>query len=111
MLKCLASHLETVSPTVQKMVAVVHTNPFEACIERKPVLDPFDAYEGSTRIGEILGRYADSHQVVVLCGHRHRRLDIREKGIRVLRSPVGYLQRFEGDLSRKAVEVVGVLDL
>ncbi len=56
-------------------------------------------------------RYTHSHQVTVISGHRHKHLDIIEKNVRVVRSPVGYLEGFKGDLRQKAIETVGGIDL
>lgn len=103
--------LASLPRAVEKIIAVVHTCPFEGCIERRTLPDPFDAYEGSSSIGEILSRYSGRHEVVAICGHRHSYLDIVENGVRVVRRPVGYLNRFDGDIRQKANEVVGVLDV
>jgi predicted phosphohydrolase len=97
--------------SVDRIVAVVHTCPFESCIERTTLPDPFDAYEGSSGIGEILTRYSGRHKIVTICGHRHRYLDIVENGVRVVRRPVGYLKGFDGDYRQKANEVVGLLEV
>ena len=73
--------------------------------------DFFDAYEGCTRVGEVLGRCATRRAVTVISGHRHKSLDILEDGVRVVRSPVGYLNDFQGDYRAKAAEVIGLIDL
>jgi predicted phosphohydrolase len=103
--------LASLPGTVEKIIAVVHTCPFEGCVERKIQPDPFDAYEGSSHIGEILSRYSDRHEIVAICGHRHSYLDMVENGVRVVRRPVGYLNEFDGDFRQKANEVIGLLDV
>jgi 3',5'-cyclic AMP phosphodiesterase CpdA len=103
--------LEQIPSEITKIAVTLHTSPFLNCIERKDVPDFFDAYEGCTRLGEILGRCATRRAVTVISGHRHKRLDITEHGVRVVRSPVGYLNDFQGDYRAKAAEVIGLIDL
>jgi predicted phosphohydrolase len=111
MIASLQKDLEQVPSGIAKLVVTLHTSPFRRCIERKPVPDFFDAYEGSTLLGEILGRCAAQCAVTVISGHRHKRLDIVESGVRVVRSPVGYLNKFQGDYCAKAAEVIGLVEL
>jgi Icc-related predicted phosphoesterase len=103
--------LDSVAAGVQKIVAVVHTCPFEACVERSDPPDFFDAYVGAARYGEALKQVATTHSVAMITGHVHHPLDRAVCGVRVVRSPVGYLEKFSGDLCAKAREVVGLLEI
>jgi len=111
MLAALERDLEELTGRVSKTVAIVHTNPFDGCIERGIVPDPFDAYEGSARLGEMLAQFRRDLEMSVICGHRHHALDMVEMGIRVVRCPVGYLDGFDGDYFAKAAEVIGMVIL
>lgn len=93
------------------LVCVLHTSPFAECLERKPLPDPFDAYEGSARLGEVLAREAGrGRRVTCIAGHRHRVLEMEVRGVRVLRSPVGYLLE-PVDLGAVARSAVGVVEV
>ena len=94
---------------VGTLVVVLHTNPFAACIQRKEPADPFDAYEGSTRLGELLAGYSKKVCVHCICGHRHKPLDVRVDGVHVHRSPVGYLEGFDGQYRERAAASIGTL--
>jgi len=96
---------------VTKLVVVIHTNPFRSCLVPGIKPDPFDAYEGSVHLGELLVRFGVQHEVLCICGHRHQPLDMTESGIRVIRSPVGYLDHFNGDYGALAAKVVRVLHI
>lgn len=96
---------------VSKIVVAVHTVPIERALERCDVPDPFDAYEGSMEMGALLKEFASLRRLVVICGHRHRPLDIEEDGIRVVRNPIGYLDRTITDYVRQAREGISVLVL
>ena len=98
--------IEQIANQVSKIVAVIRTNPFSDCILPKESPDPFDAYEGSARLGQLLGGCTQQQGVLCICGHRHKALDITVSGVRVVRSPVGYLNYFKGDYTLKAAEVV-----
>jgi 3',5'-cyclic AMP phosphodiesterase CpdA len=111
MVASLERDLERIPPDIAKVVVALHTSPFLSCIERKRLPDFFDAYEGCTRVGEVLARCATRRAVTVISGHRHKALNITEQGVRVIRSPVGYLNEFQGDYRAKATEVIGLLDL
>jgi predicted phosphohydrolase len=111
MVASLQRDLERIPSGIAKVVVALHTSPFLSCIERKQVPDFFDAYEGCTLLGEVLGRCATRCAVTVISGHRHKPLDITENGVRVVRSPVGYLNEFQGDYRAKAAEVIGLVDL
>ncbi|UWZ86969.1 metallophosphoesterase [Occallatibacter riparius] len=111
LLKELGHDLDAIASQVERMVAIVHTTPFEACVERSTIPDPFDAYQGSARLGEVLTRFERTHGVAVICGHIHASLKLTVGGVRVLRSPVGYLQSFDGDYYAKAREAVGLFEI
>ena len=105
----LSADLDGLPSSVRNIVAVVHTNPFEECLQRGPTPDPFDAYEGTTELGVRLAAQS-GRRVVCIAGHRHRKLDIEVGGVRVVRSPVGYLNSSdEEDLYARAVASVGML--
>jgi hypothetical protein len=93
------------------IVAVLHTGPFAECLTRKPQPDPFDAYEGSLALGELLARAAARGPVTCICGHRHRPLDVSVQGVRVVRSPVGYLDDVPGSLEEVAAGAVGLVEV
>jgi hypothetical protein len=109
--KSLEAECQSLAGRISNLVAVIHTNPFRSCISPAITPDPFDAYEGSVRLGELLVRFGAHHDILCICGHRHKRLDINEAGIRVVRSPVGYLDHFNGDYGTLATEVVRVLEI
>ena len=111
MVESLQCDLEQIPSEISKVAVALHTGPFLNCIQRKPTPDFFDAYEGSIRLGEALSQYVTHRSVTVIAGHRHKHLDIMESGVRVLRSPVGYLNTFKGDFRLKAAEVIGVVEL
>ena len=94
-----------------KIVVVIHTNPFRSCIPAKNEPDPFDAYEGSVRFGELLTRLSIYSDVLCICGHRHQQLDMIDGGVRVVRAPIGYLDHFDGDYASLAAKVVLVCDV
>ena len=111
LVKSLETECQTVTDRVSKIVAVIHTNPFRSCVSPAILPDPFDAYEGSIHLGELLARLGAHHEVLCICGHRHQPLDTREAEIRVIRTPVGYLDHFKGDYRTLAAEVVRVLTM
>ena len=111
MLDELKADVAAVMEQIQTLVVIVHTNPFAACIQRKEPADPFDAYEGSTRLGKTLVQYAQKTRVTCICGHRHKPLDITVDGVRVLRTAVGYLENFNGQYREQAAAAVGMIDV
>ena len=108
LVKSLEAECQSIAGRVSKIVAVIHTNPFRSCISPAITPDPFDAYEGSVHLGELLAQLGARYEVLCICGHRHQPLDTREAGIRVIRTPVGYLDHFKGAYSTLAAEVVRV---
>ena len=105
------SDLRETQPRAERLLVVLHTNPFLECLRHRDPPDPFDAYEGAIRLGDELVRVAASTPTVCFCGHRHTALDTVVRGVRVVRSPVGYLDSFCGDLSEHAGKCVRLLEL
>jgi len=93
------------------VLAVIHTSPFAECIERPSKPDPFNAYEGSARLGDFLAEMTGRTPVTAICGHRHGPFDGTIDGVRVHRRVLGYLKEFDGDLNDKAAEAVGVVEV
>jgi Calcineurin-like phosphoesterase len=104
------SDLAVVRPSMEKLFTVLHTNPFIECLGDRNPPDPFDAYAGATRLGEKLARVATEVPTICICGHRHDPLDIIVKNVRVLRSPLGYLDGFQGDLEERAAQCVRLFE-
>jgi len=107
----LSRDLEKIKEQASELVVAIHTAPIESALERGSVPDPFDAYEGSIEIGTLLKKFAAQRNLVAICGHKHKPLDVHEDGIRVMRSPIGYLDAASTDYIRLARDRVGVLDL
>ena len=61
-------------------------------------------------MGELLVKFRRQYEILAICGHRHQPLDITDTGIRVVRSPIGYLDGFDGDYRSKASEAISVFD-
>jgi len=97
--------------TSNKVLAIMHTAPFQACLVVKESASPFDAYEGSSRLGELLSSLAEEKQVVIVCGHRHQKLEKIIGKLKLYRSPVGYLKRIESNYEVIAEAVVGQFEL
>jgi hypothetical protein len=106
----LSKDLQQVSEA-RTVVAVLHTCPFVEGLIRKPVPDPFDAYEGSTALGDLLAGIAEHRPVVAICGHRHQPLDVVVRGVRLLRSPVGYLKPSGEPMEEVAASTIGVVEV
>lgn len=95
----------------KSLVCVLHTTPFQECVERRDTPDPFDAYAGSDALGKLLVSLATEKPTRCICGHLHSPLDITVQGVRVLRRPVGYLDLAHEDLADVARNAVGLLEL
>mgnify|MGYP001823755483 CR=1 FL=1 len=95
----------------EQLIAVLHTTPFSACVNSTTTPDPFAAYGGSDKLGELLVELSTARQVHCLCGHQHSPIDVTVNGVRVLRSPVGYLHGPPSDCAGKAEEALGILTL
>ena len=107
MLEQLRSCVDQIPPDTAKVLVVLHTAPFRECIEPKLELSPFDAYEGSAKLGEYIEDVAAARQVAVVCGHRDARLHLDRGNVRVYRSPVGYLDTVNPDYEAIARDAVG----
>jgi predicted phosphohydrolase len=108
----LQAAIEQVPAGVEKLLLVLHTAPFRECITPKPEPSPFDAYEGSTAIGEFIESVvAAGRQAWVICGHRHQPLFLERGDIRLYRSPIGYLERADADYERIARSAVGEFEM
>jgi hypothetical protein len=64
--------VQQIPESVEKLLIVLHTAPFKECILLKAVPCPFDAYEGSVRIGEFINNVSKGRNVSAICGHRHK---------------------------------------
>lgn len=101
--------LQQIAGQVSKLVVAIHTAPIERALDRGAAPDPFDAYEGSVEYGILLKEFASQRSLVVICGHRHKPLDIEEDGVRVMRNPIGYLHREIEDYASHARERITML--
>lgn len=81
------------------------------CIIPEDEPSPFDAYEGSTRIGELLNEIAKARKVYVVCGHRHRKMFLDKGNVLLYRSPVGYLDSSQTDYEKIAENVIGEFEI
>jgi hypothetical protein len=93
------------------VLALTHTSPFDGCVERGELPDPFNAYEGSARLGALLAELAGRVPVTAICGHRHQPFDSVIDNVRVFRRTLGYLKEFDGDLEERAAEAVGLVEV
>ncbi len=103
--------VQQIPESVEKLLIVLHTAPFKDCILPKDVPCPFDAYEGSMRIGEFINNVSKGRNVSVICGHRHKKLFLDIANVKLYRSPVGYLDKSQTDYERIAKEVIGEFNI
>lgn len=103
--------VQQIPESVEKLLIVLHTAPFKDCILPKDVPCPFDAYEGSVRIGEFINSVSKGRNVSVICGHRHKKLFHEIENVKLYRSPVGYLDKSQTDYERIAKEVIGEFEM
>lgn len=96
---------------IRKVLIVLHTAPFKECIIPKDEPSPFDAYEGSSQIGEYIKMISKDREISVICGHRHNKLFLDMGNIKLHRSPVGYLDKSQTDYERIAREVIGQFEM
>jgi len=75
-----------------EIVFIIHTVPFPDCIIPSEKLSPFDAYEGSIKIGEIIKTIADKKDIRIICGHHHGKLFLQKDNIKIYCSPFGRLE-------------------
>lgn len=94
-----------------RVLAVVHTLPFAGIFPRR-AFGPasfYDAFLGSTRVGESLLRHGGVRAVVT--GHLHRALDAQVEGVGIVSRPVGRRREPPADLDALARECLGTIDL
>lgn len=103
--------VQQIPESVEKLLIVLHTAPFKDCILSKDIPCPFDAYEGSGRIGEFISSVSKGSNVSVICGHRHKKLFLEIENVKLYRSPVGYLDKSQTDYERIAKEVIGEFNI
>jgi len=108
MVKKLDMHLTDAEKHVDRIVAVIHTCPF---VELFPRSDPpyyLDAYTGSEKLGEVLGK----HRKVEVCitGHKHENGDWEIGGIRLHRRVLGSASA-ENSVEERARAAVGFIDI
>ncbi|GEM_PF-456774 len=103
--------VQKIPDDIRKILIVMHTAPFKECIIPKDEPSPFDAYEGSSQIGEFIETISKDREISVICGHRHQKLFLDMGNIKLYRSPVGYLDKSQTDYERIAREVIGVFEM
>lgn len=103
--------VQQIPNSIKQLLIVLHTAPFKECILTGDVPSPFDAYEGSVQIGEFISDVAKDRSVSVICGHRHKKLFLHMGNVKVYRSPVGYLDKWQTDYERIAKEAIGEFEI
>lgn len=106
----LDSDLETLGQNadVREMVVAMHHPPFAALINGTPGDDSaYGSFMGSEEMGRMLLRHPKLS--TVLCGHLHEKRDIVVGHLRVICSPVGYLNRDQRKDMAIAEDVLTVL--
>lgn len=96
---------------IRRVITAIHTAPFAECISPKEEPCPFDAYEGSTKLGELLLEESNKRDIYLIIGHRHRKLYLEKGRVKLYRSPVGYLLEEEPDLAALAEEKLGLFEI
>ncbi len=107
----LKNSVQKIPDDIKKVLFVLHTAPFKECIIPKGEPSPFDAYEGSSQIGEFIKTISKEREVSIICGHRHKQLFLDMGNIKLYRSPVGYLDKSQTDYERIAEEVIGYFEM
>lgn len=107
----LESALKKLDSRIKRVIVALHTAPFSECIPPKEEPCPFDAYEGSTKIGTLLLKHSVERNLYVVTGHRHKPLYLEKGNIKVYRSPVGYLPDGKLDLTAIAREKLGSFEI
>lgn len=94
--------------SINNIILVMHTAPHQNCIIRKEQPDPFDAYEGSDKYLEFIEKNITDRNVLLVCGHKHKKLDIKiNSQIRILRAPFGYLNYDIENLNQLFLDKIG----
>lgn len=93
----LSTHINSIEDKVERIVVVSHHVPFRQCMQYRGVLstDYFHAFMGSKGIGEICSQ--ESLVTHVFFGHLHETVDQMINNLRVVCSPVGYLNELPLD--------------
>lgn len=107
----LKNTVQKIPDDITKVIIVLHTAPFKECIIPKDEPSPFDAYEGSSKIGEFIRTISKDREIRIICGHRHKKLFLNMGNIKLYRSPVGYLEKSQTDYERIAREVIGEFEI
>ncbi|MCP4135107.1 MAG: hypothetical protein GY754_29325 [bacterium] len=107
----LQTALEEIPPSIKNIIIVLHMAPFRDCIIPKETPDPFDAYEGSSKLGEYIETIPGDKHISIICGHRHKKLILEKGNITVYRSPVGYLKKNETDYTGIARDRIGQFEI
>lgn len=103
---------QKIPDSVQHIIIAAHTAPFTECIVPKELPDPFDAYEGSTRIGDFLLEESKKRRIHYIFGHRHKKLVLRKnENLFLYRSPVGYLEEETYDFDSLVKEKVSLFEI
>lgn len=104
----LEAHLSAAEQKADRIVAVVHTCPFEAVFERSQEPHFFDAFQGSARLGEILLARDKVHHCIT--GHKHTCGDWQLGRLGIHRRILGSVG--EGDVNERLVgAAAGVLEI
>ena len=93
------------------ILAVTHVLPLPQLVERGIFgSSPFyDAYLGSTRLGDRL--LQEPRLRVVISGHLHRVADLWIDGVHVVASPVGNVRDNSQSLATLAASRIGVVEI
>lgn len=111
LLEELKNSVQKIPDDIRKVLIVLHTAPFKKCIIQEDKPSPFDAYEGSSQIGEFIKTISKDREIRIICGHRHKKLFLDMGNIKLYRSPVGYLDKSQNDYERIAKEVIGDFEM
>lgn len=111
LLEELKSSILKIPDDIRKVLIVLHTAPFKECIIPYDNPSPFDAYEGSSKIGEFIKAVSRDREISIICGHRHKKLLLDMGNIKLYRSPVGYLDKSQKDYESISRDVIGVFEL
>lgn len=104
----LDAHLREVEPSVERIVAVVHTLPYLATLPRRDPPCYLDAFTGSERLGRLL----DSHPTVThhIGGHKHLPGEWELGRVRSYRRTLGRLDA-DAPLDAAVDEAVGLIEI
>ncbi len=94
----LRSQLRSVENKVKKTIAVTHVVPFKYMVRftGNAEFDFFSAFIGNTQLGEDMK--ASKHVTHAICGHTHFPAQVEFDSVKCVCSPIGYLDKFKGDI-------------